>query len=456
MSLSTQALRVAVVWGGTVYQERTFLPTSRPQVTVGEQDSNDFSLPAPGLPARFAMFERRPDGYRLRLPEDADASVSIDGEESTWAELVASGATDEELDSVSTTTESLSLVVDDWGVVELGHVQLFFQVLDQKDRVAGRGLRGVVDGSVALSLLAAALLMGALVVTAFLSYDPSLEFERPAYSDQWASVLVDEVDDPIEDKEPDEEPQRSSKAAGGDEGTFGEPDHENQTELAKVEGEHVQKVTDPSNVGVNKALNSQLLGGPLKAMFGDQEGFDERMSAAIAGDPGEVVVGRGSRGLSLRGTGSGGPGDGNSYGQVGGLGGVDSGGKDPRDARLGPKEEKKVEGTFTAGKPVAGDFCEPSAVRRVVQDRAAAIKYCYEKQLQQHPDMSGKVVAQWKIMLDGSVSGATIANSTLESASGGTRKVEGCVARVINRMRFDEPDGGICVINYPFVFSGVQ
>jgi len=59
------------------------------------------------------------------------------------------------------------------------------------------------------------------------------------------------------------------------------------------------------------------------------------------------------------------------------------------------------------------------------------------------------VVASWKIGLDGTVEEASIAKSTLDS-----EEVENCIIRVIERMEFQEPDGGICEIDYPFQFSG--
>jgi hypothetical protein len=456
MTMPTQSLRVAVVWGDTIHRERTFLPTSRPEVRVGEGDTNDFSLPAPQLPEHFRMFVRTDEGYRLRLPEDIEARVTRSGEEASWSDLVEADEAEDELDSHSSTTQSIGIDVDDWGVVELGHVELFFQVVEHRDVVPGRGLRGTVDGALVLAMLAAALLLGGIVLTAFLSFDPSLEYDQPAYSDQWARVLVDDVKEPIEDKEDTPEPKRASKAADGEEGKVGEPDLENETELAKVEGPEVDEVRDPSNMGVTKALSSELLGGgPLENMFGNQDGFDARMNASVAGEPGEFVAGRGTQGLSMRGDGRGGPGD-NSFGQIGGLGDVNAGGVDDVSGDINPKQEKEVEPILETGNPMGGEFCDPGEISRVVQKRSNAIRYCYERELQQHPDMGGKIVAQWKIMMDGSVSGATIANSTLESASGGTGKVERCLTRVIGRMRFAEPDGGICVVNFPFVFSGID
>jgi hypothetical protein len=46
---------------------------------------------------------------------------------------------------------------------------------------------------------------------------------------------------------------------------------------------------------------------------------------------------------------------------------------------------------------------------------------------------------------------ASIASSTMKNST-----VEGCITRVVKRMRFQKPNGGICVINYPFIFSGLE
>ena len=53
----------------------------------------------------------------------------------------------------------------------------------------------------------------------------------------------------------------------------------------------------------------------------------------------------------------------------------------------------------------------------------------------------------WLIHLDGSTSSVSVVASELEN-----KALESCIAGVIEEMQFDEPDGGICEINYPFVF----
>src|SRR5690606_1275984 len=144
-------------------------------------------------------------------------------------------------------------------------------------------------------------------------------------------------------------------------------------------------------------------------------------------------------------------GGGEGFGRIGGLGKVDTGGGKGTGAKIGKKAARKVTPKLSQGAPQVGDFCDAGNIRRVVGGRANAIRYCFEKELQTNPSLSGQIVAQWRITLDGSVQGASIASSTMNN-----REVEGCIMRVIERMRFEKPDGGICVINYPFVFSGLE
>jgi hypothetical protein len=50
--------------------------------------------------------------------------------------------------------------------------------------------------------------------------------------------------------------------------------------------------------------------------------------------------------------------------------------------------------------------------------------------------------------MDGSVDGVTAeANSLNDSAT------TNCIFRALRRMRFQKPEGGICVIRWPFVFA---
>ncbi len=52
------------------------------------------------------------------------------------------------------------------------------------------------------------------------------------------------------------------------------------------------------------------------------------------------------------------------------------------------------------------------------------------------------------IALDGKTTSVSVTSNTL-----GDSKVSNCVARVLRRMRFRKPEGGICVVQWPFVFN---
>ncbi|MEZ4460014.1 MAG: hypothetical protein R3E66_09850 [bacterium] len=69
MSASNHNLRVALVWNATVFQERTFTQTSDHIVTVGDDQTNLFVVPADGISTSFEMFQRTNSGYKLRVTD---------------------------------------------------------------------------------------------------------------------------------------------------------------------------------------------------------------------------------------------------------------------------------------------------------------------------------------------------------------------------------------------------
>jgi hypothetical protein len=449
------SLRVAIVWNGTVFQERTYTQTSEPTVTVGDGDDNAFSVPAPGLASNFEMFERLDDGYRVRFTNKISGTLSISDEDWDVDELIEENKATR-VDSVSTEEGAadvyeVTLRKGDWGMLRLGGVNVFFQLVEQREKIAGRGFTGIFEPAVfGLVALAAVLHIG-FIVYVLISWHPDRVLESRQLPDRFVDFAVDDVDDPLEEEDVDEpEEDTTGKKAGGEEGKFGDEESDiPESKIPKVDGDMVDEV-DVKEIGVNKALGSEMLGaGPLKNIFGDQEGFDSKMNVAMSGEGGELVVGRGAGGMGMRGTGKGGGGEG--FGRVHGLGKVDTGGGKGTGAKIGKKKARKVKPKLDRGTPKVGDFCDQGNIRRVVSAQSNAIKYCYERELQQNPELKGKITAQWKVGLDGKVMSASVANSTINN-----RKVEGCITRVIQRMRFEKPDGGICIINYPFVFSGIN
>ncbi len=453
---SNQDLRVALVWNGTVFQEKTFTRVSGDTITVGDNRSNDFFTPAEGLPEQFEMFRRTGEGYLLRLTDGLKGKIHFGGQDYTIEEIGgAKGVTKTgmvgSVGGASVTTYELSITEGDWGVLQLGDVSIFFQFVEGAIALPHRGLSGFdwpLFGTVMLGLV----LHGVFLLIAALSYDPNVDRANLEIPDRFVKFIADEPPEPIEEEEELEEPEEDTtgKKAGGEEGKFGDPDKDiPESKIPKVDGEMVDKI-DVKNLGINKALGSNLLGqGPLKNIFGNVDGFDAKMNVAMSGEGNSLVIGRGAGGMGMRGTGRGGGGDG--FGRVHGLGNVDTGGGKGVNAKIGGKGKATVKAQVSRGAAAVGAFCAKGNISAVVGRGSGAIKYCYEQELQLNPSLSGKVTINWTVGLNGAVMKAFVSSSTMSNP-----KVEGCMVRVVQRWRFDPPQGGHCAISYPFIFKGAQ
>ena len=102
--------------------------------------------------------------------------------------------------------------------------------------------------------------------------------------------------------------------------------------------------------------------------------------------------------------------------------------------------------TVTETRPAG--FCDKAAVQRVMMGRSGAYRACYELELQRRPDIAGRVELRFTIEPDGSVSGVTVTYSDLNN-----KNVETCLIKQVSTLQFPKPDGGICVIRWPFKFQ---
>ena len=136
------------------------------------------------------------------------------------------------------------------------------------------------------------------------------------------------------------------------------------------------------------------------------------------------------------------------FGRIHGLGKIDTGGGTGTYGRLGQKRDRKVS-RIRIGAGKSTGFCKKSDIARTVRRRANSIRACYEKRLQAKPTLKGKVAAEWTIGPTGTVTaGHARPETTLTDAP-----VTSCILRVIRRMRFPKPEGGICTVVWPFTFD---
>ncbi len=427
-------LRVAVLWHDTLVTESVVGPKNK--VTIGELRKNTLVIPdLADIGDRYLLFSpERGGGFTLHLSNEMKGKLFLDEEISVEEAREKRGS-------------EISIDGENWGMLDLGPLAIFFQLIGEKEKLPQRPFWARMEPSVLASLLTALILHLGILITAFMLWDVNALVEFKPEENRFLQILMEEPPPEIEEEEiiEEEEDEEVGKKAGGEEGKFGEEDKIEESKVPKRDGEMVDKIKD---IGVHKALSSNLLGkGALKNVFGNQTGFADQLNAAMAGaDDGSLIIGHGHGGMGLRGTGSGGGGTG--FGRIHGMGRIDTGGGRGVKGKLRKKGKRKKKVRARAGRGTVSAFCKEKDILRVVNARQRGISYCYEKELAKNPELAGKVTISWRIAMNGKVQKVIVVSSTL-----GSKKVEACMKRSIQRWSFPRPEGGMCQIRFPFVFS---
>jgi hypothetical protein len=450
MSASVQGserhLRVAMLWNGTPHAEE-LLRKARP-VTLGNDGRATFPIPE-GLVDGDALTLLAPQqvGYAFVPHPSLDGFVSLGGQRT----------------DVRTLATAPHLGPDDYGIVTLGNVAVFFQhVKPSPHAMPTRTMRdAALQACLGLSLFVHIAFLLFLFLVAAQEFAPrdSLELDRDLV--KRFMVVPPEEEDPLQKQKKSgtdmndpglrDRDEMGGKKQEREEGRVGRKDaaHEN-TEVAG----------EPKDVIAAKVRGLGLLGvlsggGPMNAI---SNALDTPSLDSMLGGLGAVqnVTGRGSGGFGLRGAGSGGGGTGKGTlfgaGNLGtGVGAGSGNGKGKGQAGVGLPGPKAREAQLSLdnGNAKVNGFLTKEQIDRVVKANQAAIKYCFEVEMQRNPKLEGIVRMTWHIDLQGRVTDVRVSKSTLGNAG-----VEGCMARQIKRWVFPHPDGGEVEVTYPFILRG--
>jgi hypothetical protein len=388
-------------------------------------------------------------GYALQLRPFMGGELWIGGARRRVQDLMAQGS-------------EVKLGPDDYGVVTIGAGAVFFQQVRNATRAPAND--GVDSGVIAAFCLSAFLFLSmavfVLLISRALPSGHGLDLPPDLVAEFMVTPPPEDLDEQLRQDsgtETEDPGLRSRDETGGrrhegDEGRVGREDaRQEDTEIA---GEQRTEVaTKVRQMGLLGALS----GGAEENVIADA--LDIPDVGEILGGTGSArtILGRGSGGAGLRGTGTGGGGDGTGSlfgaGDIGrGIGAGRGGGLGRGQGGIGVKGRTREERTISVqrGTPQVSGYLSAEQINRVVRANQAAIRYCYEVEVQRQPNLRGRVSIQWRINLQGSVTSARVASSTLNNAN-----VEGCMVRQIRRWRFPQPDGGEVVVSYPFIF-GVQ
>jgi hypothetical protein len=459
-------LRVAYVWRDEVMADVVAREPTR--ITLGAQAGNTFVVPDLGLPARFPIIRHGSKGYLLTLGAGMSGRLSLGGHQLEVSEFLEGGS-GERAEGVQGSFRATGVVPGDWGVIHLdgrGHHSLFFQFVKPDPplpRSSWRDHEMILPG-----LFFAAILHAVFVVVAFKFREDRHSMTFPGKRELMAEYLLTRPPPPPEPvkekaKSGDKAAEKKKKASAtvGKEGKAGGKGDKPRARAPDPD----QGEPDELPASVQVGLLSTKSRAELRKVR-ERGGFDEKLGRAIQRIQGPLT--EGSLGGHGTGTGTGfGPGHGTGTSTRGG-GGTGGGGRNLGDVQShgpintggrggrgggggGGRGVKEVAVAVDAGEPT-GELGGLTAaeILKVVRSRKNAIGNCYERELQRQKGLGGKVVLTWRILSSGAVEGARVRSTTLRNG-----RVEDCIVRQIQGLRFPQPRGGQVanVRNFPFLFA---
>ena len=448
-------VELRLLWGGTLLDAATFIRPSSP-VLVGAGPR--CGIQVEGLPqGEFPMLRWEGGDYQFAFGQGMTGVLEEKGARTAFGELVRSrkAATDEKLRG------AYWIPVPRAGAVraDLGSALAIEARPRRPDKIKKPPYWERINYQFLNLFLIFFFLECAFIITANnFPYDTDVSaddlFKNPSRMAKFI-IKAPEVQKPKPaekgakgEEKKDTEPGEMAEKHKGEEGQMGKKD------APKTNARSAPRAIDPNAKDVVK--RSGLLGalgrggGGLSTVFGSG-GLGGDLKGAVGNMFGPVVGDSyGLGGLGVRGSGSGGGGSGETIGigavgtkgRGGGLGSYGTG-----VGGLGKKGDRDVK--VDTGNALVMGSIDKELIRKVIQEHAAQIRYCYEQQLALNPRLQGKVSIKWIIQGDGSATNPQVedANTTLDDA-----KVHECMMSRITSWQFPKPKGGgIAVITYPWI-----
>jgi outer membrane biosynthesis protein TonB len=456
------SLQITYRWKGQVIAYR--LVGRREVVSIGDHKRVTFATPRlDGFPARFVLLKPIRQGYQLRLGPGLSGTLEMRGQKRTVGDVLVQPAVRRFLRDPGMFREA-ELYPGDRATLDLdiaapGSLQLLISFAEAPERIARPKVmpdRLLVrtTGATAIALLAlvlvSRLISNQLVDTSQVVAEAVVRKVIPAVEPPKTPAAAKQREELAEQARKKQEKEAAmSKRARETEGRLGRADAPNRATVMPKGREDILRAK-VNKTGILAALGAaRAPGSGLGRLLDNNDSVDmEQAMNGLAGA--RLVAGRGQGGLGNAGTGLGGGGVG--LGHIQGSGDLDLGpgrGRGRKGPGLSRGKEREVSAGLETGTPNAEGGLTREQVTRVVRAHAAAIKYCYEKELQRQPTLSGKIEVYWVIRPNGNVDRAKIASSTVSS-----REVEGCIERQVRNWQFPKSDADTIVQTFPFFFKG--
>jgi hypothetical protein len=471
-----QAIEVVVLWGDTSVLHVAHLSPPR-EFAVGEQSAVkgapriDYLVGNELLGTdRLPVVVPAGGGVAVVVPSGATGDVTVSGQTVSFADLAAQG----KLQPCAQVAGAQQYPVQAGATAKVQYKGLTFLVKPvQAGKVVGKTGSSIDWKSYIWTGLSVAVHGAFLLLMYFMPpSSSSLSLELLTADSRYAKYLIEppetqEEEQPewLQEENKNQDDGGKGKRHKGDEGQMGKNDAKKTKNRYGIEGPQDNQDPHMAREAAREQARTAGILGVLRASTGawnsptspfgrDSALGNDPMSAlgALMGD--QIGENFGFGGLGLRGTGRGGGGTGEGTIGLGNLGTIGHGGGGGEGNGYGrgaggfSGRSARVPRIRTGNADVRGSLSK-EVIRRVIQRHINEVRFCYEQQLNQRPDLQGRVSVQFVISPTGAVQMAAVSQSDM-----GSPPVETCIAGAVQRWSFPAPEGGgIVVVNYPFVLQ---
>ncbi len=443
-----KVLRIGLVQSGKVIEERVI--KQRSHVTVGPSEKSMFVLPTKSVPPNFKLFELVGNDYCLNFLDTMTGRVAL---KTGISDLAALRGQAKRVQQGPVSAYQIPLSEEARGKVVVGETTFLFQFvapppIQPKPQLPLSVKSGVdVDWTTTIIAAFSFLFHFGLIGSIYSDWmDPVVDDNINV------SQLIDAVralpPPPAEEKETAAATATAAETAAATAAATAAP--KAQGAASKAPGG--QKMSDASKAALSNEMNqldvAMLATLNASGSSTDRVLTDSNMATSLLDDAASsnAAAGRSSNGLNM----TGGPGFNGRPGEAGGNSLATLGHSGAGDGTASAGQAQKVKGPVgsvgVGGAAVSGGTVANASA--VVAGMAAGFRRCYNRGLQENPDMKGTVRITAKIGPNGEVLGA--------SPSGGgnlSGTVIGCVAGVVSSRSFSPPDGGGATIVIPVSFA---
>jgi len=421
-------LRVATLRAGRLGDESRH-PNA---LVVGRTEKADVVVDA----ARQVLFERRSDGWSLRIVAGIEGRVASGGPVRTLAQLRSEGL------------DRLRLAPDARGRLDVGGVAILFQLVPPKPKAERaplpQSVRGgfVVDWGFTASLASVTTLLFGLLIglegadwpvenqmAIPPSYEAMLTFEEPEPPPP--PITDNDVSDPTEEvvseapTEPSPGPSRTDRSPSPSDGR---PSLDQEQAARDAHNQVISSLAGTLDGAFGRLIDGSAPTGDIDELLAQVDTVDRTVASGR-------ITARDTRGSGDDGT----------------LGQLRDGDGPPGPTEEGDLREADVAGPttdFGPFRPEEPTIFDDALVLRRLRGVKRRVQRCYEREVTRDPTLAGRVDVQLEVHPAGNTS------ARITSDGVGSRGLVECITRSASSIRFAEgPEGGSVRYSFPFLFA---